>query len=105
MNDPAVLRQRAKIQLVGEDALEQFMPRRAGIVEVTLTDGRMVAERVDDVRGTSENPMNREEIIAKARDLITPVLGTATFQKLADRIFDLERLKNVRELRTLLQHP
>ena len=104
MSDPAVLRQRGKIQLVGEDALEQFMPRRAGIVEVTLTDGRMVTERVDDVRGTSENPMTREEIIAKARDLITPVLGGATFQKLADRIFDLERLKNVRDLRTLLQH-
>jgi 2-methylcitrate dehydratase PrpD len=104
MTDPAVVRQRAKIQLVGEDALEQFMPRRAGIVEVTLTDGRMLTERVDDVRGTSENPMNREEIIAKARDLITPVLGAATFQKLSDRVFDLERLKNVRELRTLLQH-
>ena len=104
MTDPAVVRQRAKVQLVGEDALEQFMPRRAGIVEVTLADGRMLTERVDDVRGTSENPMNREEIIAKARDLITPVLGAATFQKLADRIFDLEHLKNVRELRTLLQH-
>ena len=103
MNDPAVLRQRAKVQLVRTRRSKRFMPRRAAIVEVTLTDGRMVSERVDDVRGTSENPMNREEIIAKARDLITPVLGAATFQKLSDRIFDLEHLKNVRELRPLLQ--
>ena len=104
MSDPAVLAQRAKVQLVGDDALEQFMPRRAGIVEVTLSDGRTVTERVNDVRGTSENPMSRDEIIAKARDLITPVLGATTFQKLADGIFDLERLKNVRDLRPLLQH-
>ena len=48
--------------------------------------------------------MNRDEIIAKARDLITPVLGAATFQKLSDRVFDLERLKNVRELVHFLQH-
>jgi 2-methylcitrate dehydratase PrpD len=80
-----------------------LQPRRAGIVEVTLTDGKTLSERVDDVRGTSENPMTREEIVAKARDLITPVLGAAAFGKLADRIFDLERMKSVRELRPLLQ--
>ena len=103
MKDPAILRQRAKVQLVPDEALERFLPRRAAIVEVTLMDGRTVTERVDDVRGTSENPMGRDEIIAKARDLITPVLGAAGFQKLSDRIFDLEHLKNVRELRPLLQ--
>jgi 2-methylcitrate dehydratase PrpD len=103
MTDPAVLRQRGKVQLVPDQALEDFMPRRAAIVEVTLTDGNTVSERVDDVRGTAENPMSRDEIIAKARDLITPVLGAATFGKLVDRIFDLERLKSVRELRPLLQ--
>ena len=104
MSDPAVLRQRAKVQLVPDEALERFMPRRAGIVEVTLTDGKTVSERVDDVRGTAENPMTRDEIVAKARDLITPVLGAATFGQLVDRIFDLEHMKNVRELRPLLQH-
>jgi len=103
MTDPAILRQRAKVQLVPDEELERFMPRRAGIVEVTLTDGRTVSERVNDVRGTSENPMSRDEIIAKARDLITPVLGASGCQKLIDRIFDLERVKNVRELRPLLQ--
>ena len=103
MTDAAVLRQRAKVQLVPDEALERFMPRRAGIVEVALTDGKTVSERVDDVRGTSENPMTRDELIAKARDLITPVLGAATFTKLVDRIFDLEHMKSVRELRPLLQ--
>jgi 2-methylcitrate dehydratase PrpD len=103
MKDPAILSQRAKVQLVPDEELERFMPRRAGIVEVTLTDGRTVSERVNDVRGTSENPMSRDEIIAKARDLVEPVLGASGFQKLSDRIFSLEGMKNVRELRPLLQ--
>jgi 2-methylcitrate dehydratase PrpD len=79
------------------------MPRRAGIVEVTLSDGKKVTERVNDVRGTAENPMPRDEVIAKARDLVTPILGAATFAKLVERVFDLEHLKSVRELRPLLQ--
>jgi len=103
MTDAATLKHRAKVTLVGDEALERFMPRRAGIVAVTLTDGTKVTERVDDVRGTAENPMPREEVISKARDLIVPVLGAQTFDKLSARIFDLERLRSVRELRPLIQ--
>jgi 2-methylcitrate dehydratase PrpD len=103
MTDAATLRHRAKVQLVGDEALEKFMPRRAGIVAVTMTDGTKVTERVDDVRGTAENPMPREEVIAKARDLIVPVLGVQPFDKLVARIFDLEHLRSVRELRPLIQ--
>ena len=72
MTDAATLRHRAKVQLVGDEELEHFMPRRAGIVEVTLSDGKTVTERVNDVRGTAENPMPRDEVIAKARDLVVP---------------------------------
>ena len=104
MQDGAVLRQRAKVQLVHDDELERLMPRREAVVEVTLADGMRVSERVGNVRGTAENPMSREDIIAKARDLMTPVLGAAACQKLIDRVFDLEATKNIRDLRPLLQH-
>jgi 2-methylcitrate dehydratase PrpD len=103
MKDPAILKQRAKVQLVGDEALEKLMPQRVGVVEVTLTDGMRYVERVDKVRGTLENPMPREEVIAKARDLITPVLGAATFTKLSDKVFDIEGVKSILELRPLLQ--
>jgi 2-methylcitrate dehydratase PrpD len=79
------------------------MPRRVAIVEVTLNDGKMLSERVETVRGTAGNPMTREEMIAKARDLIVPVLGAEKFQKLTDSIFGLENVKSVLELRPLLQ--
>ena len=47
--------------------------------------------------------MTRDEIIAKARDLTTPVLGAAVTGKLIDKVFSLESVKNVRELRPLIQ--
>jgi hypothetical protein len=47
--------------------------------------------------------MSRDEIVAKARDLIVPVLGAETCAKLVDTIFAIERVKDIRELRPLLQ--
>jgi 2-methylcitrate dehydratase PrpD len=103
MKDPAVLRQRAKVQLVHDEELERLMPRREAIVDVTLNVGRQMSERVGSVRGTAENPMSREDIIAKARDLMTPVLGNATCQTLIDRVMAIESVKSVLELRPLLR--
>ena len=103
MKDPAILRQRAKVQLIKDADLERLMPRREAVVEVTLTDGRVVSDRVGNVRGTMENPMTRDEIIAKTRDLVTPVLGASKCQSLIDRVFDLESVRNVAQLRPLLQ--
>ena len=103
MKDPAVLAQRAKVNLVHDEALERLMPKRVAIVEVTLTDGKVLTDREEAVRGTADNPMTRDEVATKARDLMTPVLGAAPTAKLIERIFDLENLKSVRELRPLLQ--
>jgi 2-methylcitrate dehydratase PrpD len=103
MNDAAILRERAKIELVGDEELEKLLPTRVGMVEVELADGTRLSERVENARGTPENPMTRDEVVGKARGLMTPVLGAATATKLIDRLLDIENVKNVRELRPLLQ--
>ena len=103
MQDPGILRQKAKVELVPDEELERHYPARETIVELALTDGTRLTERVDAVRGTAENPMTREEVVAKARDLMTPVLGAGASGKLIDRVLDIENLKNVRDLRPLLQ--
>jgi len=101
MQEAAVLQQRAKVQLIADDELERLLPTRVGIVDVTLKDGTHLSERVDNARGTPENPMTREEIVAKARELMTPVLGAQKCSKLIERMLDLDGMKNVRELRHL----
>ncbi len=103
MRDPAVLRERAKIQLVPDADLEKLLPKRVAIVELTLADGTRLTERVDAVRGTAQNPMGRDEVVAKARDLMSPILGAPTSAKLIDRVFALESVKDIHELRPLLQ--
>jgi 2-methylcitrate dehydratase PrpD len=103
MQDPAVLRERAKVQFVPADELTALLPARVAIVEVTLTDGTRLTERVAAVRGTAQNPMTREEVVDKARDLMEPVLGKESCAKLIDRVLSLDSVKDIRELRPLLQ--
>jgi 2-methylcitrate dehydratase PrpD len=103
MKDPATLQERGKVKLIPDEQLERLMPMRVAIVEIELTDGTHLAERVDNVRGTPKNPMTRGEIVSKARDLIAPILGTAQCANLIERVLNLDKVGDVRELRPLLQ--
>jgi 2-methylcitrate dehydratase PrpD len=104
MQDPAVLRVRAKVDLVLDDGeLQRALPRREAIVEITLADGTKLSEHVTAVRGTPSNPMTREEVVAKARELMAPVLGITNAANIIDKLLALENLKSILELRPLLQ--
>src|ERR1700676_1915883 len=103
MQDSAILHEKAKIELMGDEELEKLLPTRVGVVEIELTDGTKLSERGENARGTPENPRTRDEAVAKARGLMAPVLGAATTTKLIDRLLEIDKVKNVRELRPLLQ--
>jgi len=103
MQDPAVLRLRAKVQLIPDEELQRQYPKRETIVEVTLNDGTALTERVEAVRGTSDNPMTRAEVVAKCRELTAPALGAVKSGKLIESVLSIESMKNVREFRPLLQ--
>jgi 2-methylcitrate dehydratase PrpD len=95
MQDPAILRQRAKVRL--NPAAGQ------PLVVVALADGTRLSEDVTAVLGTAGNPMTRDQVVAKCRDLMTPVLGASATAKLIERTLDLENTKSIRDLRPLLQ--
>lgn len=103
MADPTVRRQRAKVEYVPDPELARLLPARVAIVEVTLIDGTRLTDRVEAVRGTVRNPMTREEIVEKARDLIGPVLGAGQGQRLIDAVLALDSSSDVAALRPLLQ--
>ena len=103
MQDPAALRERAKVNLVHDQELATFLPVRIAVVEIELTDGTVLAERVSAVRGTPRNPMTRAEVIDKARDLIAPILGREKSDQLIETVFAIETVTDVRGLRPLLQ--
>ena len=103
MQEPAVLRQRAKVNLVRDEELSKVLPLRVTIVEIDLTDGNRLSERVAAVRGTLRNPMSRAEVIEKARDLIVPILGRDTSERLIETVFAIEGMTDLRKLQSLLQ--
>jgi 2-methylcitrate dehydratase PrpD len=91
------------VELVPDEYLEKQYPMRESIVEVTFSDGKKETERVNAVRGTIDNPMTREEVVEKSRDLMTPVLGAAVCAKLIETVLNIENVKSIRDLRPLLQ--
>lgn len=103
MQDAAILSQRAKVTLVRDEALAQLLPMRVAVVELTLTDGTQLIERVEAVRGTPRNPMTRAEVIDKCRDLIAPILGSEKSARLIETVFAIEAVADIRSLRPLLQ--
>lgn len=103
MQDPAVLAERRKVTYQPDASLDPLLPTRAAIVEIAFADGTRVAERVEAVRGTARNPMTREEIVDKARDLIAPVLGDPVAQRLITTLLEIETVDDIRLLRPLLQ--
>ena len=73
MQDPAVLRQRAKVQLIPDAELERQYPKRdSSSWKSRSTTARSSPERVEAVRGTADNPMTRDEVVAKCRELTAP---------------------------------
>lgn len=98
MGDPAVRALRRKITLIHDPAL----PRREGIVRVITTSGAHHQHHTAHVRGTARNPMTRDELAAKAFDLTEPVIGEPAARELIGRIWAIEEIADVRELRPLL---
>ena len=70
--------------LIPDADLENFYPRREAIVELFFTDGTTLKERVDDISGTLENPMTREEVVPKCQDLMADFLGREKSRRLIE---------------------
>jgi len=102
VSDPRVLKLKERITLQGSVALGRAKTTQA-IVEITTRDGRRLRHHTRAVRGTAANPMPRAEVEAKARDLLLPVIGLRRTARLVDTIWQIERLKDARALRPLLQ--
>jgi 2-methylcitrate dehydratase PrpD len=101
MHDPHTLDVRRRIELKGDDELQARLPAREGIVEVSLRDGRELSHHTRDVRGTAENPMNRDEVDEKCFHLMSPIIGSRRSRRLCHAIWDLENIRDIRELQPL----
>jgi 2-methylcitrate dehydratase PrpD len=105
MRDPAVSAISERITLVGDPGLRTAQIKRGGIVEITTRDGAKLREHVEHVRGRPANPLSDREMEIKCSDLMVPVLGEDRTRILIDRIWNVEKVTNMRDLRPLLSVP
>jgi 2-methylcitrate dehydratase PrpD len=103
MSDPTVLAVRKLVEAVPNQELVTAVPARQAIVKIETTDGRMLTHRTYEVRGTPGNPMNADEVAAKALDLMAPVLGAARANELIAAVDRLDDFGPVSGLRRLVQ--
>ena len=103
VRDPKVLKLRERIAIVGSAALSKAKTTQA-IAEIVTRDGRKLRHHTREVRGTATNPMTREDITAKSRALLVPVIGKRRAEALIGAVMTLDTLRDVRQLRRLLQN-
>jgi 2-methylcitrate dehydratase PrpD len=94
-----------KITVRADERLDREYPARRGArAEILLGDGRRLATAVDLARGEPESPLTAEEIEAKFFALAGDVLGDRAGE-VRDRVRNLEKLHDVRELVERLSAP
>jgi len=98
MHDPAVLALRQKIALQPSAELTQARPARQAIVEILLGDGQALKHHTVCVLGTPENPMSEDQVHEKALDLLVPVIGVQSAQRLVRAFQPADRHRRVRDV-------
>lgn len=101
MNDAAVLALRARVKLIPNMELQRAGGRQA-IVRVILNSGEVLSHHTPRVRGTWENAMRRDEVHAKAQELIEPIMGAQATAALLSGLWRLETL-DATELTALIK--
>ncbi len=70
INDKTILGLCQRVKVVSNEELTSWSPlRRAAIVKITTTDGVVFSHEVDYPKGEPENPMTRQEVVAKHLEL------------------------------------
>ncbi len=100
---PEIERIAGKISIRANPALSSPESPRQGIVEFVTSDGRTFSDHVVKVRGTMENPMSTDEVVAKARDLFEVVLSPASTEQMIDLVLRIEEVAEIGMLPRLLR--
>lgn len=104
LGDKAILAQADKVKLEVDpaiDALGSMIESRA-IVTIEAKDGRTYETRVDNAKGSIENPFTYDALQEKFRSLSTSLLGDARTEEVISCVGNLEDVSDIRELVDLI---
>jgi 2-methylcitrate dehydratase PrpD len=88
---------------VHPDAEAAGYEKMTTIIDIDLNDGRTISGHADFGKGSPANPMSDEELAGKFRECAAwGGLPKPNAEKIVDVVFNLEKLKSVRDLTRLL---
>ena len=103
VQDPVMRSFMERVRVEINLGLDELLPMKRGATgEIILKDGQTYRDSLDFARGEPEIPLTSEEIEAKFSLLTGEVLGKRVLQVI-DTIYNLEKLKTINELTTLLK--
>ena len=79
--------------------------RHASRVRVTTRDGRSFEKLALHRRGSPENPISKDEIVAKFHAVVSPCMDRGRAQKIVDLVDRLETLDRLDDLVALVAAP
>ena len=98
-----------RVETFGAGTFDHNEPGKA-VISAKWTSGMVFDDaagtldgRGDVVAISTPDPLSRDEIEAKARDLMRPIIGAQRAEQLVATVRGLEALRSVRELTPLLQ--
>ena len=103
LTDPAVAALRERIKVVPDETLPKEQSKREAIVDIVLRSGKTLRHRTRVVRGTTANPMSREEVETKALDLMAPVLDFNQTKSAIQAVRRIDGAGDVKKLVAALQ--
>jgi 2-methylcitrate dehydratase PrpD len=103
VRDKKILAMTRRVQLRIDDEIERKNWDRAARITVRLKDGRRFTDLVVHFRGAPKNPLSQAELEDKARRLTKSLLGPKTFDRLAESVLTLEKVKKISMLGALLR--
>ncbi|HKV21348.1 MAG TPA: hypothetical protein VJR50_20115, partial [Mycobacterium sp.] len=91
---PDVVDLRERVKVVSDPAVG----KQDADVEITLASGQSLTTEVRGNRGTPSAPLNDDELDAKFRELVGPVLGRERTERLLATCWSFDELDDVSEL-------
>jgi 2-methylcitrate dehydratase PrpD len=104
VNRPDVKKMIEKIEFsVHPEAEAAGYEKMTTIIDIELADGRRIGGRADFGKGSPANSMSDEELAGKFRECAAwGKLPKAKADRIVDMLFNLEKLKSIRDLMRLL---
>jgi len=103
LRDPRIWDTLPKIKVVADPEIDALFPGvKRAIVRITTTDGAVHEEQVDHAKGSPENPMTDEDVIAKFRANAAAVLTPERQTQVIEATWDLEDHTDIGDYMRLL---